>query len=80
MPDVETPNNRAGTPLSVCLPLFGRNVSRQPRLVGGVKGHNMNETSFPGSPFDILRAVNSVERPRRACPVLTGWAASFTIL
>ena len=29
---------------------FDRNVSRKPRLVGGVKGHNMNETSFPGSP------------------------------
>jgi hypothetical protein len=29
---------------------FGRNVPRRPRLVGGVKGHNMNETSFPGSP------------------------------
>jgi len=32
------------------LPLFDRNVPRKPRLVGGVKGHNMNETSFPGSP------------------------------
>jgi hypothetical protein len=29
---------------------FGRNVARKPRLVGGVKGHNMNEISFPGSP------------------------------
>jgi len=27
-----------------------RNVPRKPRLVGGVKGHNMNETSSPGSP------------------------------
>jgi hypothetical protein len=29
---------------------FDRNVPRKLRLVGGVKGHNMNETSFPGSP------------------------------
>jgi hypothetical protein len=29
---------------------IGRNVPRKPRLVGGVKGHNINETSFPGSP------------------------------
>ncbi len=25
----------------------------------------------------MLRAVRSVERPRRACPVLTGWEGSF---
>jgi hypothetical protein len=25
-------------------------VPRKPRLVGGVKGHNINEISFPGSP------------------------------
>jgi len=25
-------------------------VPRKPRLVGGVKGHNMNDISFPGSP------------------------------
>jgi hypothetical protein len=25
----------------------------------------------------MLRAVSPVERPRRACPVLTGWAGSF---
>jgi len=29
---------------------FDRNVPRKPRLVGGVKGHNENENSFPGSP------------------------------
>jgi hypothetical protein len=29
---------------------FDRNLSRKPRLVGGVKGHNINEPSFPGSP------------------------------
>jgi hypothetical protein len=29
---------------------LGRNVPRKPRLVGGVKGHNMNEISLPGSP------------------------------
>jgi hypothetical protein len=28
----------------------GRNVPRKPRLIGGVKGHNMNEASSPGSP------------------------------
>jgi hypothetical protein len=25
-------------------------VPHKPRLVGGVKGHNINEISFPGSP------------------------------
>ena len=30
--------------------MFDRSVPRKPRLVGGVKGHNMNEISFPGSP------------------------------
>jgi hypothetical protein len=25
-------------------------VPRKPRLVSGVKGHNLNEISFPGSP------------------------------
>jgi len=29
---------------------FDRQVPRKPRLVGGVKGHNINEISFPGSP------------------------------
>jgi hypothetical protein len=29
---------------------FGRSVPLRPRLVGGVKGHNLNGTSFPGSP------------------------------
>ena len=29
---------------------FGRQVPRKPRLVGGVKRHNMNNISFPGSP------------------------------
>jgi len=27
-----------------------RQVPRKPRLAGGVKGHNINEISFPGSP------------------------------
>ena len=27
-----------------------RQVPRKARFVGGVKGHNINETSFPGSP------------------------------
>jgi len=31
-------------------PSFGRQVPCKPRLVGGVKGHNINEISFPGSP------------------------------
>jgi 5'-nucleotidase/UDP-sugar diphosphatase len=31
-----------------------------------------------GKLFGTLRAVSLVERPRRACPVLTGWAGSFT--
>jgi hypothetical protein len=29
---------------------FDRNVPRKPRLVGVVKGHNMNEISSSGSP------------------------------
>ncbi len=29
--------------------LIDRQVPRKPRLFGGVKGHNKNETSFPGS-------------------------------
>ena len=29
--------------------IFGQR-GRKPRLIGGVKGHNMNETSSPGSP------------------------------
>jgi len=31
-------------------PTHDRQVPRKPRLVGGVKGHNINEISFPGSP------------------------------
>ena len=27
----------------------------------------------------MLRAESAVERPRRACPVLTGWPGSFTL-
>jgi hypothetical protein len=30
--------------------VFDRQVPRKPRLVGGVKRHNMNDISFPGSP------------------------------
>jgi len=45
---------------------FDRQVPRKPRLVGGVKGHNINEISFPGSPalwagsftFDITHGEN----------------------
>jgi hypothetical protein len=46
---------------------------------GGVKGHNINEITLPGSPFDILRAVSSAEGSRRACPVLIGWAVGFKL-
>jgi hypothetical protein len=35
------------------------------RQVGGVKGHNIKRNYLAG-------------KPRRACPVLTGWAGSFT--
>jgi len=35
----------------------------------------------PGKLFDKLRGVNpakrGIERPRRACPVLTGWTGNF---
>jgi TctA family transporter len=30
--------------------MFGRQVPRKPRLVGGSRGTNKNEISFPGSP------------------------------
>jgi hypothetical protein len=30
----------------------------------GAKGSNTNDNTLPGSPFDMLRAVSSVERPR----------------
>jgi len=30
--------------------LIDRQVPRKPRLFGGFKGHNKDETSFPGSP------------------------------
>ena len=29
---------------------FGRNVPTKPRLISGVKGHNMSDNTFPGSP------------------------------
>ena len=29
--------------------LLDRQVPRKPHLLGGVKGHNINEISFPGS-------------------------------
>ena len=46
---------------------FRRNVPRNPRLVGGVKGHNMNGISFA----HILFAT--------ACPGSSGlWPGSFT--
>ncbi len=46
---------------------FGRNVPRNPRLLGGVKWHNMNEISLAR----ILLAT--------ACPgSLALWAGSFT--
>jgi hypothetical protein len=38
--------NRQGKDI---LPI-GRQVPRNPRPVGGVKGHKKNEISFPGSP------------------------------
>jgi len=48
---------------------FGRKVPRKPRLVGGVKGHNMNETSFAR----IWLAT--------ACPGSPAlWAGSFTFI
>jgi predicted nucleic acid-binding Zn-ribbon protein len=33
----------------------------------------------PGKLFDKLRAVSSVERPRRACSVLTGWRGASNL-
>jgi len=32
--------------------------------IGGVQGHHMKGSYLAGSPFDMLRAVSSVERPR----------------
>jgi len=43
-------------------------VPRKPRLVGGVKGHNQNDISFPGSPglwpgsFTSLNENGSLKR------------------
>ncbi len=54
---------------------FGRNVPRNPRLEGRVKGHNMNETSSA----HILFATGVPGKPRPACPVLTGRVGSFTV-
>jgi hypothetical protein len=46
-----------------------RQVPRKPRLVGGVKGHNINEISFPHFPLATT------------CPGTPAlWAGSFTIL
>jgi hypothetical protein len=61
------------TPIYTKELLVDRNVPR-PALAGcaGSRGTIFNDITLPGSPFDILRAVSSVERPRRACPVLTG--------
>ena len=42
--------------------------------MGGVKGHNKNEISFARIPL-----ATAPGKPRRACPVLTGWPGSFTI-
>ncbi len=39
---------------------FGRNVPHRPRLMGGVKGHNMHETSFA----HILFATGVSGKPR----------------
>ena len=55
--------------------ILGRNVPRKPRLGGGVEGHNMQETSSA----HILFATDVPGKPRRACPVVTGWAGSFTL-
>jgi hypothetical protein len=36
--------------------LVDRNVPRKPRLVGVVKGHNINDITLPGSPAQCLPA------------------------
>ena len=43
-------------------PVFGRNVPRTPRLGGGVKGHNINETSSSGSPALWAGSFTTVSR------------------
>jgi hypothetical protein len=40
--------------------IFGRNVPRKPHLAGGVKGHNMSETSFSGSPALSARSFKKL--------------------
>ncbi len=39
-----------------------RQVPRKPRSVGGVKGHNKNEISFPGSPGQWPRSFTFLAR------------------
>jgi len=43
---------------------FGPQVPRSRPFRVGSRGTIQTETTSPGSPFDILRAVSSVERPR----------------
>jgi len=47
--------------------LIDRSVPWKPRAVYGVKGHN------------IIKSYYIAGKPRRACPVLTGWPGSFKI-
>jgi len=49
-------------------PDLDRQVPRKSRLVGGVKGHNQNEISFPGSPALWARSFKSPWR-------VTGYSA-----
>ena len=49
---------------------FGRNVPSNPRLEGGVKGHNMNEIFSPGSlPCVWGASLSFVVDFRRKVPV-----------
>ena len=38
---------------------FGRNVPRKPRLVGGVKGHNMKRNYLTGKPRPVAGELHS---------------------
>jgi len=44
---------------------------RKPRLVAGVKGHNMNDITMPGSPTLWARSFTNSQR-ERGFPALLG--------
>jgi hypothetical protein len=50
LPGESHPDEVRHDPITYSFESFDRNAPRKPRLVGGVKGHNMNDNTLPGSP------------------------------